>query len=95
MREIPSQAGIAAQAEISEPETSAAEENDETRDAAVPADSEISDAYWTWRLFRDGYSASQIAAIRRVNVAKLADDLKLAAQAGHAIRPEWGQSGDG
>ncbi len=24
-----------------------------------------SDAYWTWRLFRDGYSASQVAAIRR------------------------------
>ncbi len=58
-------------------------------------ESKQADAYWTWRLFRDGYSASQIAAIRRVDVTELADDLKLAARAGHSIRPEWGQSSDG
>ena len=80
---------------ISKVETSDADKNSEVRDAADPADSKNSDAYWTWRLFRDGYSASQIAAIRRVDVVKLGDDLKLAAQAGHEIRPEWGQSSDG
>ena len=47
------------------------------------------DAYWTWRLFRDGYSASQVAAIRRRDVSSLVDDLVLAASAGHSVDPSW------
>lgn len=53
------------------------------------------DAYWTWRLFRDGYTADQIALIRRVDSAQIATDLKLAAGAGHKIRPEWCRSLNG
>jgi ATP-dependent DNA helicase RecQ len=48
-----------------------------------------SDAYWTWRLFRDGYSTSQVAAIRRCEVSSLVDDLVLAASAGHLVDPSW------
>ncbi len=49
-----------------------------------------SDAYWTWRLFRDGYTADQIAQIRRCDRDSLSIDLRIAEQSGHAIRPEWG-----
>jgi ATP-dependent DNA helicase RecQ len=54
---------------------------DTNRDAA--------DAYWTWRLFRDGYSAHQIASIRRCDLARLENDLIVSAAAGHVVRPEW------
>lgn len=55
----------------------------------VPRD-RATDAYWTWRLFRDGYSADQIAQIRRCERAALATDLKIAENLGHEVRPEWG-----
>ncbi|MCG8649905.1 MAG: hypothetical protein MI861_08730, partial [Pirellulales bacterium] len=45
--------------------------------------------YWTWRLFRDGYSASQIALIRRCGTDQLADDLVAAVAAGHQVNPSW------
>jgi ATP-dependent DNA helicase RecQ len=50
------------------------------------------DAYWTWRLFRDGYTTAQIAAIRRVDASQLRDDLRLAADAGHPIQADWLES---
>ncbi len=45
--------------------------------------------YWTWRLFRDGYSAEQIAEIRGVDRGRLVEDLVAAAKAGHAVDPGW------
>ena len=57
-----------------------------TENATLP---DSSDAYWTWRLFRDGYSATQIAAIRRTDESHLADDLLAASQAGHPVRLDW------
>jgi ATP-dependent DNA helicase RecQ len=47
------------------------------------------DAYWTWRLFRDGYTANQIAAIRHCDESVLVSDLILAASAGHSVDPSW------
>jgi ATP-dependent DNA helicase RecQ len=47
------------------------------------------DAYWTWRLFRDGYSARQIASIRRCDLSALDSDLIVSAAAGHVIDPSW------
>lgn len=47
------------------------------------------DAYWTWRLFRDGYTVSQIAAIRRCEASALVDDLIVAAATGHEVDPSW------
>tara|TARA_R110002049_G_scaffold2750_8_gene22130 strand:+ start:37101 stop:40160 length:3060 start_codon:yes stop_codon:yes gene_type:complete len=50
---------------------------------------DATDAYWTWRLFRDGYSASQVAQIRRCDVTRLDRDLAVAAAAGHEVRSDW------
>ncbi|WP_246114632.1 RecQ family ATP-dependent DNA helicase [Rubripirellula tenax] len=47
------------------------------------------DAYWTWRLFRDGYTSHQIAAIRRCSLADLVDDLVSAASTGHTVELTW------
>ncbi len=47
------------------------------------------DAYWTWRLFRDGYSWDQIKLIRGRNDAELTRELRLASLAGHAIQAAW------
>ncbi|TWT83954.1 ATP-dependent DNA helicase RecQ [Planctomycetes bacterium CA13] len=52
-------------------------------------DQDGSDPYWTWRLFRDGYTMSQIALIRRCSVGSLAIELKEAAEAGHPVDPKW------
>ncbi len=59
------------------------------RSGIVATGWEASDAYWTWRLFHDGYSAAQIERIRRRNPASLADDLVLAAEAGQFVDPSW------
>ena len=47
------------------------------------------DAYWTWRLFRDGYTASQIAQIRRCDLSSLDVDLSVASESGHEVRADW------
>jgi len=47
------------------------------------------DAYWTWRLFRDGYSCDQISLIRGRDSSEIASDLAVAAKAGHAVNPAW------
>ena len=47
------------------------------------------DAYWTWRLFRDGYSSVQISLIRSRNSAAIAHDLAVAAKAGNAVERDW------
>ncbi len=46
--------------------------------------------YWTWRLFSDGYSASQIAEIRRCDAAVLLDELRAASDAGYEVQADWG-----
>ena len=51
--------------------------------------SEIDDAYWTWRLFSDGYTQDQVAAIRRCEAKDLAVDLSRAQSLGHQIDPTW------
>jgi len=56
---------------------------------------EVGDAYWTWRLFRDGYSARQIAEIRGRDGSSLVDDLVIAAASGYDVRPSWIESPDG
>ncbi len=63
------------------------------RDVGRSADAQS--AYWTWRLFRDGYSPSQIALIRRCETNELIDDLVVAIQAGHPVDPSWVSDLDG
>ncbi|MDA8745731.1 RecQ family ATP-dependent DNA helicase [Rubripirellula amarantea] len=64
--------------------------SDVTARAAGTLGSEASaDAYWTWRLFRDGYSETQIAAIRRCGVESLLEDLIWAANNGQSVSLEW------
>lgn len=55
----------------------------------TPAADEAADAYWTWRLFRDGYTVSQVALIRRCPAATLARQLEIAAAVGHPIDSGW------
>lgn len=63
---------------------------DRSSDLPVPnSGSDPADAYWTWRLFRDGYSASQIAAIRRCDLSSLMEDLVVAAVGGHEVDHRW------
>jgi len=55
--------------------------------AVKPHDAES--AYWTWRLFRDGYTMSQIALIRRCDPKLLKQELNMAAEAGHPVDKKW------
>ena len=45
--------------------------------------------YWTWRLFRDGYSADECAAIRRLHHSDLCDHLLRSCEDGLAVQPGW------
>ncbi len=47
------------------------------------------DAYWTWRLFRDGYAWQQVALIRCRSSLDVAQDLIVAAKTGHAVQAGW------
>lgn len=58
-------------------------------DPADPTRVDQSDAYWTWKLFRDGYTRDQIAAIRHCEISKLALDLVAADSSGYEINPQW------
>ncbi len=64
-----------------------------TADSLPKADSvsgwEQSEAYWTWRLFRDGYSAEQVERIRRMDRNAVAEDLAEAAENGQQVDPNW------
>src|SRR5690606_14103281 len=54
-----------------------------------PTQEEASDAYWTWRLFRDGYTVSQVALIRRCAAVALVRQLEIASQVSHPVDPSW------
>ena len=49
----------------------------------------VSDCYWTWRLFKDGYSIDQIAQIRGRSIGGLIQDLAQASAAGYKVEPHW------
>lgn len=64
--------------------------SDKTQSAAVDSSSQdLSDAYWTWRLFRDGYSADQICEIRRCDENALIADLTHMLAADHRVNASW------
>lgn len=46
-------------------------------------------AYWTWRLFSDGYSESDVMAIRHCDSAELVSQLLLAMRNGLIVDPDW------
>jgi ATP-dependent DNA helicase RecQ len=84
----------APQAATPQPLVELASDSTEKHQENLPAsdstcDWEASDAYWTWRLFRDGYSGSQIEIIRRCDSSLLAEELSQAADAGQWIDPAW------
>ena len=51
--------------------------------------SEETPGYWTWRLFRDGYSESEVLAILCSEPTELVDQLVLAARGGLSVDPTW------
>lgn len=63
------------------------------KNAATEAN-DSGDAYWTWRLFRDGYDWSQVCEIRRRDSATIYRDLANAAAAGHNVSPSWKPTGE-
>jgi ATP-dependent DNA helicase RecQ len=55
----------------------------------VDTDWQATDAYWTWRLFHDGYSAEQIGRIRGRDRESLIGDLQQASESGQPVDPTW------
>jgi ATP-dependent DNA helicase RecQ len=53
------------------------------------APTSAADAYWTWKMLRDGYPWHDVAAIRRATPRQLLDDLFTVSQAGHPVNPDW------
>lgn len=53
------------------------------------ADMEDAAGYWTWRLFSDGYSESEVKAIRHCDDAELVSQLLLAMESGLIVDLGW------
>jgi ATP-dependent DNA helicase RecQ len=51
------------------------------------------DAYWTWRMLRDGYAWENVMSIRRKSSEAILEDLLITAKSGHDIDIKW--AGDG
>jgi ATP-dependent DNA helicase RecQ len=45
--------------------------------------------YWTWRLFNDGYSESEVMAIKHCDSVELVSQLLLAIESGLVVDPAW------
>ncbi len=45
--------------------------------------------YWTWRMFVEGFSAIETAAIRRLTATEVWEHLDLAARHGLVVNPNW------
>jgi hypothetical protein len=54
-----------------------------------PAAANHPDYYWTWKLLKDGYSALQCAAIRRLDTSVLCEHLLQALEQGLEVRLDW------
>lgn len=60
---------------------------------AVPA-VDLRDAYWSWRMLRDGYSWDNVLLIRRKLPVELFADLQAAVSGGHSVDPDWIQDSE-
>ena len=61
-------------------------------DAAVETDSELGDddqAYWTWRLFSEGYQLEEVVQVRRLTVQQVFDHLRAAEASGRDVQSHW------
>jgi ATP-dependent DNA helicase RecQ len=47
------------------------------------------DAYWTWRLFSDGFTMEEVCQIRGLNRRQIASHLQAAAAKGRSVSPSW------
>jgi len=65
----------------------------ESPPVAVPTTAPSQDAYWTWRMLRDGYPWDNVMLIRRKSSAAIFEDLIQTAAAGHEVDANW--AGDG
>jgi ATP-dependent DNA helicase RecQ len=61
---------------------------------AADGNGAMNDACWTWRLFRDGYTADQVRQIRRSDRRGVDEDLIAAALAGRPVEPGWAEAAE-
>ncbi len=78
----------------SEPETSTFRSNSDSKtppELPTRNNERVGEAagYWTWRLFSDGYSESEVMAIRHCDSAELVSQLLLAIESGLVVDPGW------
>ena len=52
----------------------------------------MAEEYWSCRLLKDGYTAKEVAEIRRLNWRQLVAHLRMAGEAGQIIQPQWVES---
>lgn len=62
-------------------DATASDESDELNDER--------DAYWTWRLFNDGFNMDEVCRIRRLSRRQVTAHLLAAAKRGRTILPNW------
>jgi len=66
----------------------------ESRPVAVPTTVPSQDAYWTWRMLRDGYPWDNVMLIRRKSSDAILEDLIQTATAGHDVDANWADDGE-
>ncbi len=63
--------------------------HDEHSGANPPGTEPLPDYYWTWRMFVEGFSCMETAAIRRLSAAQIQLHLDQAARHGLLVNPNW------
>ena len=60
-------------------------------DLVHPPPNEVSqrDAYWTWRLFNDGFTLDEVCQIRKLNRAEIGVHLRVAEHSGRSVSKTW------
>ena len=73
---------------VDEPAFDAPHHESETERASSDQDA-TDQAYWTWRLFSEGYQLEEVVQVRRLTVQEVFDHLRLAEESGREVQSHW------
>lgn len=73
--------------DVQVPELEVAHDHDPT--ASANSTEQLPDYYWTWRMFVEGFSSSETAAIRRLTASQVQTHLDQATHNGLLVNPNW------
>ncbi|MDP1561665.1 MAG: hypothetical protein Q8M16_09735, partial [Pirellulaceae bacterium] len=63
--------------------------HDDQPNSSATSNEQLPDYYWTWRMFVEGFSSAETAAIRRLTASQVQTHLDQATHNGLLVNPNW------